>query len=134
MTTVLAAGVFDFFHPGHRFFLRSAKALGDHLVVIVARDQNVFRFKGFFPHQNENERLEAVRASGLADEVILGSEEGDLLSVVKKAAPDILAIGYDQKLPEGLRSTFPDIEIIKLPAVNPQKWKSTRLRAKTRKS
>jgi FAD synthetase len=38
---VLATGTFDLLHPGHLFYLEQSKALGDELVVIVARDANV---------------------------------------------------------------------------------------------
>jgi cytidyltransferase-like protein len=112
-TTVLAAGVFDLFHPGHRFFLETARQLGDRLIVVVARDHNVERFKGFLPEQGE---------------VVLGEENGDLLAIVKTVSPDILAVGYDQKLPEGLRATFPDLIIKMLPAFEPQVFKSSHLR------
>ncbi|HTD81915.1 MAG TPA: adenylyltransferase/cytidyltransferase family protein, partial [Thermoplasmata archaeon] len=45
MVRVMATGVFDLLHPGHVAFLREAKALGDELVVVVARDSTAKRFK-----------------------------------------------------------------------------------------
>ncbi len=41
MVRVLATGTFDILHPGHLRYLSEAKALGDELYVIVARDSMV---------------------------------------------------------------------------------------------
>ncbi|MEI6711388.1 MAG: adenylyltransferase/cytidyltransferase family protein [bacterium] len=38
-------GTFDRFHPGHEYYLREAKKLGDTLITIVARDNTVERIK-----------------------------------------------------------------------------------------
>ena len=58
---VLAFGTFDLLHEGHEFYLREAKKLGNKLAVIVARDLNVWRAKGYLPKQGEKERLRAVK-------------------------------------------------------------------------
>lgn len=131
MTTVLATGVFDHFHPGHRFFLESAKKLGDRLVVIVARDENVFRIKGFFPEYSEKERLQSIRNSGVADEVLLGKRGEDFLKIVSEIAPDLLAVGYDQHIPPHFSECFPQILFCTIPAKNPEKWKSSFYRKST---
>lgn len=124
MIRVFSAGVFDFFHEGHRFFLESAKALGDELWVVVARDKNVFTRKQFFPHFSEMERLTTIQDAQIANVVLLGEEEDFFLSV-EKACPQILALGYDQQLPSGFEQRFPDIQVVSLPAKNPEKWKSS---------
>ena len=41
---VLAFGTFDILHNGHSFALKTAKKLGDHLTVILARDATIFGF------------------------------------------------------------------------------------------
>ncbi len=92
---VLAGGVFDIIHPGHVYFLKKAKGLGDLLVVVVARDVNVIRFKGVQPMHSEKLRLELVSAIRYVDEAILG-DENDLMVTVEKVRPDIVALGYDQ--------------------------------------
>ena len=130
MIRVFAAGVFDFFHPGHRFFLQCARALGDELFVVIARDHNVLAQKGFFPHFSEEERLLAVQTSHLADRVFLGDRE-DFLKSIKAVRPDIIALGYDQYLPPLLTTTFPAIRIVRIPAKNPEIWKSSVFRKKT---
>lgn len=124
MSRVFAAGVFDFFHDGHRFFLQSAKNLGDELFVVVARDENVFLKKGFFPHFSEKSRAAKIRRSQIADRVFLGDKK-DFFKSVEKIRPDILALGYDQKLPKNFQKKFPHIKIKKIPAKNPEKWKSS---------
>ncbi len=53
---VVCAGTFVHLHPGHLAFLKQAKALGDELVVIAARDETVSRIKGFTPTYNEEIR------------------------------------------------------------------------------
>lgn len=130
--TVLAAGVFDFFHPGHRFFLESAKKLGEKLVVIIARDKNILRIKGKYPHHFEEKRKNMLKESGIADQVILGREEGSFLEIVKEIQPDILAAGYDQKIPKEFSEVFPNVKIVRIEAKNPEEWKSSVYREKFR--
>ncbi len=128
MKTVLAAGVFDFLHPGHRFFLQSARSLGDRLVVVVARDANVKRIKGFFPTHQEDERVKMVSNLGIAERVMLGKPGGNFLAIIEELQPDIIAVGYDQQIPQTLTSEFPHIEVIRLQSKNPELWKSSNYR------
>ncbi len=128
MKTVLAAGVFDFLHPGHRFYLQSAHKLADRLVVVVARDANVQRIKGLLPVHNENERVHMVESMGIAEQVVLGKPGGDFLAIVAELQPDIVAVGYDQKMPERFTEKFPNIEIVQIDSKNPEEWKSSKYR------
>ena len=57
-TKIMVYGTFDVLHLGHVDFLRQAKALGDFLVVSVARDVNAKKFKGYAPVFGEKERLQ----------------------------------------------------------------------------
>lgn len=126
MKTVLVFGTFDLFHPGHQFFLREAEKYGDRLVVIVARDKNVERIKGRLPVNNEQERLASVASFASVDEARLGYEDwGKHLKVLEDVAPDVICLGYDQKarIPEG------SWEIIRLPAHEPETYKSSLLRS-----
>jgi len=95
MKRVLVGGVFSILHPGHVFFLKKARSLGDHLTVVLTHDKNVKKKNGvLFANAKERKRvLEAVR---YVDSVILG-DEMDFFKPVKKAKPDIIAFGYDQK-------------------------------------
>lgn len=91
---VLVFGTFDLFHPGHSFFLEEARKLGE-LWIVTARDSTVERVKGRKPVRNEKERLEDVRASGLADNLLLGGE-GDKYNIIEEIRPDMIFLGYDQ--------------------------------------
>ncbi len=94
MTRVLATGTFDLLHPGHIYFLAQARALGDELLVIVARDSNVtHKPKPIVP---EEQRLEMVNALEAVDKALLGSEK-DMFEPLKHIQPDIIALGYDQR-------------------------------------
>jgi FAD synthetase len=92
----MASGVFDILHSGHLHYLEGAKRLGDELVVVVATDATVRRRK-HEPITPERMRLELIESLKPVDRAVLG-REGDMLEVVLEIRPDIIAIGYDQKL------------------------------------
>ncbi len=96
---VLCFGTFDLFHPGHVSFLRQARKYGNYLVVVVARDENVKKIKGKYPLDNELKRIENLKKSKLGDNVILGKEKFSY-SIIKEIDPDIICLGYDQKVDE----------------------------------
>lgn len=96
MTRVMASGVFDILHSGHLHYLEEAKKLGDELVVVVATDSTVRR-KKHEPITPERMRLELIQNLKPVDRAVLG-REGDTLEVVLEIRPDIIAIGYDQRL------------------------------------
>ncbi|RLF64743.1 MAG: FAD synthase [Thermoplasmata archaeon] len=95
---VLVGGVFDIIHPGHIYFLKRAKELGDELIVVIARDSTVIKKKGRKPILPENIRKEIVEALKPVDRAVLGYEEGDIYKIVEEVKPDIIALGYDQDL------------------------------------
>ena len=122
---VLCCGTFDYLHPGHIFFLEQAGALGTELYVVVARDENVKRIKGAYPDHSEKQRMARIAELDLAKEVQLGYPGNDFLKIVQEINPDIIALGYDQKAPPGLREAFLDCEIVVLRSHHPQKYKSS---------
>jgi len=69
---VLATGTFDILHPGHLLYLEEARALGDELYVIVAREKNIKHKPK--PIISENQRLKMISSLKAVDEAILGSE------------------------------------------------------------
>ena len=97
MTRVLATGTFDIIHPGHIYFLEQARALGDELWVIVARDSTV-RHKPT-PVIPERQRLAMVSALRVVDHAVLGDEK-DMLAPVERIRPDVIALGHDQYFDE----------------------------------
>lgn len=128
---VVCAGTFDFLHAGHEDFLRQAKSLGDELVVIVARDDTVVRIKGFRPSHPEEERRLAVAATGIPDSIILGNLDTDIFQIIETLKPDVIALGYDQRVSEDrIRERFPHISVTRLDAFHPEQFKSSLFRKK----
>jgi FAD synthetase len=90
----MATGVFDLLHPGHIYFLREARKLGDELVVVVARDSTARKFK-HEPITSEQSRLQMVSALKPVDRAVLG-HEGDIYAILDEIRPDIIVLGFDQ--------------------------------------
>ncbi|NKB70857.1 MAG: adenylyltransferase/cytidyltransferase family protein [Candidatus Latescibacteria bacterium] len=123
---VLAAGTFDFLHPGHLAFLRQAAELGNELYVVVARDENVERLKGRLPIHDEQQRLQQVAQVDFVTHARLGYKGANFLQVVADIAPEIIALGYDQRAPSGLGAALPESSsIVVLQAHCPEKYKSS---------
>ncbi|NUM25402.1 MAG: adenylyltransferase/cytidyltransferase family protein [Candidatus Buchananbacteria bacterium] len=130
MKRVMVFGTFDILHDGHLDFFRQARAYGDYLIVVVARDRNVETIKGKKPDFSEDERLVAVQEAGVADEVILGGE-GDPHEIIRTKRPQVICLGYDQEVFTGnLAAKFPEINIVRLEAYQPEIYKSSKLKAK----
>ena len=89
----MATGTFDLLHPGHVLYLERSRALGDELVVIVARDVNVrHKPKPILP---ETQRQRMVQSLKAVDKAVLG-EEQDIFKTIEQLKPDIITLGYDQ--------------------------------------
>lgn len=123
---VLVFGTFDRLHPGHRFLLEWAEARGE-LHVVVARDSNVLRLKGKPPEQGEDERAQAIREAFPGAAVHLGHET-DFLLPVRTVRPDLVLLGYDQTLPPGVAEADFPCPVERVPAFEPQRFKSSLLR------
>ena len=95
MIKVITYGTYDMLHQGHLNLLRRAKELGDYLIVGVTSD-SFDRGRGKLNVRNNVlERVEAVRATGYADEVIIEDYLGQKIDDVQKYDVDIFAIGSD---------------------------------------
>lgn len=95
MTKVITYGTFDLLHQGHLNLLRRAKALGDYLIVGVTSD-SFDRGRGKLNVRNNVlERIDAVKATGYADEVIIEDYLGQKIDDILKYDVDIFAIGSD---------------------------------------
>ncbi len=92
---VIAFGTFDYFHAGHENYLKQALALGDELVVVVARDETVKRIKGEKPDHSQRKRLKVIKSLPFVTKAVIGNRE-DKFKVIKQFKPDIIALGYDQ--------------------------------------
>ena len=95
MRKVITYGTYDLLHQGHINLLKRAKALGDYLIVGVTND-NFDRERGKLNvHNNVLERVEAVKATGLADKIIIEDYVGQKIDDIQKYEVDIFAIGSD---------------------------------------
>ncbi len=95
MKKVITYGTYDLFHYGHQRLLERAKALGDYLIVgVTADDFDKARGK-INVEQSLIERIEAVKKTGLADEVIVEEYEGQKIDDIQRYNVDIFAIGSD---------------------------------------
>jgi len=95
MKKVITYGTYDLLHQGHINLLKRAKALGDYLIVGVTND-NFDRERGKLNVQNNVlERVDAVRATGLADKIIIEDYVGQKIDDIQKYEVDIFAIGSD---------------------------------------
>jgi len=133
MKTVMAFGTFDFLHPGHLFFLRTAKALGDELVVVVARDGNARVLKGRKPLNSERERLALVKALDFVDNAVLGDRQLRDWGVIEKFHPAAIALGYDQwasipSLRKALDKKGLNPRIVRIKSFKPKRNSSRRIR------
>jgi FAD synthetase len=93
--TVFVAGCFNRVHNAHLRTLRLARALGDRLVVVLAHDSHNHKPNAVPARQ----RLARLLELGLADKVVIGAA-GSFAESLRRERPDILALGYDQRLPD----------------------------------
>lgn len=95
MKKVITYGTYDILHYGHVRLLERAKALGDYLIVgVTADDFDKTRGK-INVAQPLMERVEAVRATGIADEIIIEEYEGQKIDDIKRYDVDIFTVGSD---------------------------------------
>ena len=95
MTKVITYGTYDLLHYGHINLLRRAKELGDYLIVGVTADDFDLNRGKINVQQSLMERIEAVRATGLADEIIVEEYEGQKIDDIKRYCVDIFTVGSD---------------------------------------
>lgn len=116
---VFIFGVFDGLHDGHRFFIEESDKLGTELVVSVALDEYVRKYKNKEPKNSLQIRIEKIQKNYPLAKIIEGDLEIDSWRGLEMEKPDIIALGYDQiQLKEVLEIKIwnnfsPEIVIIK---------------------
>lgn len=97
MVKVITYGTYDLLHHGHIRLLERAKALGDYLIVGVTSDSFDLTRGKINAQQSLMERVEAIRATGIADEIIVEEYEGQKIDDIKRYDIDIFTVGSDWK-------------------------------------
>lgn len=95
MKKVITYGTFDLFHEGHYRLLQRAKELGDYLIVGVTTeeyDQTRGKLNVLDPLLT---RVENVKKSGFADEIIIESSPGQKVRDIQRYEVDIFTVGSD---------------------------------------
>lgn len=95
MKKVITYGTFDLFHEGHYRLLERAKALGDYLIVGVTTEHFDEARGKVNVVDSIMERIENVRKTGFADEIIIEDHEGQKIEDIQKYGVDIFTVGSD---------------------------------------
>jgi FAD synthetase len=133
---VMVFGTFDDLHPGHEYVFQQAierSHIGDSeadngVWAVVARDANVMKIKGRAPLQTEQERADAIMKKFPAIHAILGNPV-DFLQPLREIQPDLILLGYDQKLPPNVYDEDLGVPVERLEAFHSDKYKSSLRRA-----
>ena len=95
MTKVITYGTFDLFHEGHYRLLQRAKELGDYLIVGVTTEHFDEARGKVNVIDSTLQRVENVRKTGFADEIIIEDHEGQKIEDIQKYGVDIFTVGSD---------------------------------------
>ena len=95
MVKVITYGTYDLFHEGHYRLLQRAKALGDYLIVGVTTESFDKARGKLGVIDSLMTRIENVRKTGFADEIIIEESVGQKFSDIKKYNIDIFTVGSD---------------------------------------
>lgn len=95
MTKVITYGTYDMLHEGHIRLLKRAKELGDYLIVGVTGDGFDWTRGKINVQQSLMERIENIRQTGLADQIIVEEYEGQKIDDIKRYGVDIFTVGSD---------------------------------------
>lgn len=95
MKKIITYGTFDLLHRGHLNILQKAKAMGDYLIVGVTSENYDMSRGKLNVSQSLMERIENVKNTGLADEIIVEEYMGQKIRDIKKYGVDTFVIGSD---------------------------------------
>jgi len=97
MIKVITYGTYDVLHRGHVRLLERAKSLGDYLIVGVTSD-DYDRSRGKINNRNSLfERIAAVKALGIADQILVEEYDGQKIDDIRRLQVDIFTVGSDWK-------------------------------------
>ena len=95
MKKVITYGSFDLFHEGHYRLLKRAKKLGDYLIVGVTTEHYDESRGKLNVMDSLMDRVEHVRQTGLADQIIIEDHVGQKVEDIQKYGVDIFTVGSD---------------------------------------
>lgn len=95
MKKVITYGTYDLFHQGHYNLLKRAKELGDYLIVGVTTEHFDEARGKVNVIDSTLERVENVRKTGLADEIIIEDHAGQKIEDIQRYGVDIFTVGSD---------------------------------------
>lgn len=95
MKKVITYGTFDLFHNGHYRLLQRAKALGDYLIVGVTAEHFDKSRGKLNIVESLFDRMQRVRETGFADEIIIEDHIGQKIEDIKKYDIDLFVMGSD---------------------------------------
>lgn len=94
---MITYGTFDLFHQGHYNLLKRAKGLGDYLIVGVTTEYFDEARGKVNVIDSVIERIENVRRTGFADEIIIEDHFGQKVEDIQKYGIDVFTLGSDWK-------------------------------------
>lgn len=95
MKKIITYGTFDLLHNGHINILRRAKEMGDYLIVGVTSEDYDYNRGKLNVCQSLMERIENVKKTGYADEIIVEEYFGQKVGDIQKHNIDTFVIGSD---------------------------------------
>ena len=106
-TVVATGGCFDLLHAGHVATLQSARALGDHLVVLLNSDASIRRLKGDGrPVQHAADRAAVLRSLGCVDDVVVFDDDLPV-EMLRRLRPHVFVKGGDYA-----GATIPETDVL----------------------
>lgn len=105
---VAVSGGFDPLHVGHLIHMQKAAVLGDKLVVILSRDDQLIRKKGYFfmPYDERETIIKAIK--GVSEVVKNIDQDSTVTESLRLYKPDIFAKGGD-RTPDNMPQSEIDI-------------------------
>ncbi|MBE6462775.1 MAG: glycerol-3-phosphate cytidylyltransferase [Alphaproteobacteria bacterium] len=95
MKKVITYGTFDLLHQGHVNILKRAKEQGDYLIVGVTSENYDEQRGKLNVMQSLFERIENVKKTGLADQIVVEEYMGQKIQDIQKYGVDKFVIGSD---------------------------------------